>query len=143
MLPYVTRNLDDALATVASRSFYEDTRITPLSDATGDVLAWYVEDGSYILDTDEVTWTYEKGICDGPETEKSRLMETYEFFSTAEHVRYHLPNSVEHLEDGTSSVVFAYAIVDLDPDDPDFDTDPDLADNTVGWALMALALDAD
>lgn len=142
MLPYVTRDLDEALATVASRSFYEDTLITPLRDATGDVRAWYVEDGSNILSSDDVTWTYEKGISTGPETEKSRLMETYEIFMTAAHIRYNMAESVEHLEDGTSSVVFAYAIVDLDPDEPDFDPDHDLADNTVGWALLALALDA-
>lgn len=141
MLPYVTRDLDEALATVASRSFYEDTMVTPLRDARGDVFAWYVEDGTNILSTDDVTWTYAGGICDGPETEKSRLMASYEIFTTAAHVRYHLTESVEHLEDGTSSVVFAYAVVDTDPDDPDFDPD-DLADNTAGWTLLALALDA-
>lgn len=143
-LPFTTANLDEALQAVADRSFYEPTLITPLSaaphDPRNEVVAWLVDEGTNILPADEVTWTYANGIADGPETEKSRLFEAYETFATAEHVRYNMGESVEHLESGTSAVVFAYAVVNVDVDDPAHESG-DTADNVAGWALLALALD--
>ena len=144
-LPTVVRTLDDALQIVADRSFYEDTRITPLvhADDTSMIEA-YLVDVDHLHQSEDWEWSYDKGIHDTDSvSECSRLFEPSEFLSCAAHVRYNMADAVELLESGTSSVGFAYVIVrDADViwnDDTQayYDADGELADDIAGWALVA------
>ena len=140
--------LDEALAEVARRSFYEDVTVYPVLDPrNGNVLGYVWEDDCNMIPTDEIGWTYADGVERGPETDWSRLMEPCEFFATAGHVRYHLSRAVADLEEG-KPVTFAYGTVtdtslSFDEDTQTyFDADGNLcADDFVGWVLLALTLD--
>ena len=134
----VITDLSGALRRVARASFYEDLQVTPLG---GD--RYRVEDTTANEQRDDWHWSYEKGIHDGDSVaEHSRLMESYEYFDTSEHIRYHMDESIEALKNG-KTVVFAYAIVnDLDVfwDDEKqehFDEDGHPADDIAGWILTA------
>lgn len=135
----VITDLNGALRRVARASFGEDLQITPI----GEEDRFRVEDTTANEQVDDWLWTYEKGIHDGDSVaEHTRLMEHYEHFDASEHIRYHLPESVEALKNG-KTVVFAYAIVyDLDVfwDDKKqehFDEDGQPADDIAGWILTA------
>lgn len=141
-LPFLTFDLEVALQAVANRSFYEDTTISPLlsvvdagrvGDASSVVGYWVTAQGAEIS-TDEVLWTYAGGITGGLPGESSRLHDAAEFYDNSDHVRYNLSESVEMLEHGQAAVSFAYVVVTMSPDDPDYEDD---ADNIVGWALQA------
>lgn len=144
-LPAIVRTLDDALQIVADRSFYEDTRITPLvhADDTSMIEA-YLVDVDHLHPSEEWEWSYERGLHDTDSvSECSRLFEPSEFLSRAAHVRHNMADAVERLEAGTSSVAFAYVIVrDADViwnEDTQayYDADGELADDIAGWALVA------
>lgn len=134
--------LDEALTDIAGRSFYEGAKVVPNEDGT-----FTVSDESNPHD-DNMYWTYSNGL----ETEygvidNSRVMEPYEFFATAQHIRRNLSGAVSTLEAG-KAVQFHYVIVDsycdLGEDDANcelsysvLDEDVCLEDHTVGWALVA------
>lgn len=135
--------LDAALEAVARRSFYEDCVVIPIPHpVTEDVLGYLVENDSNVICTDDITWTYADGISRGSENEITRLMESYEFFDAAHHIRYNLSDAVEELESG-NPVWFAYAVVHdgsaIWDDDGQVcrDADGDEIDPYAGWCLMA------
>ena len=144
-LPAIVRTLDDALQIIADRSFYEDTRITPLVHADdASTVEAYLVDVDHLHQGDDWEWSYERGILDADSvSECSRLFEPSEFLSCAAHVRHNMADAVELLESGTSSVGFAYVIVsDSDviwneSDGNYYDADGELADDIAGWALVA------
>ena len=144
-LPAIVRTLNDALQIVADRSFYEDTRITPLVDVEdASMIEAYLVDVDHLHQSDEWEWSYARGIIDSDSvSECSRLFEPSEFLSCAAHVQYNMADAVERLESGTSSVGFAYVIVrDADVtfnelDGNYYDADGELADDIAGWALVA------
>lgn len=144
-LPAIVRTLDEALQIIADRSFYEDTRITPLVDVEdASMVEAYLVDVDHLHQGEEWEWSYERGILDADSvSECSRLFEPSEFLSCAAHVRHNMADAVERLESGTSSVGFAYVIV-RDSDviwneetQAYYDSDGDLADDLAGWALVA------
>ena len=129
-------SLDEALQQVANASFYEDRQITP--EAGG----YRVED-DYGMNTDDWQWSYDQGLMDTDSvSETSRLMEHYEQFTDAGHIRYNMPESVKALENG-QTVTFAYAVVRdadaiFDEETQEFyDTDGDPTDDIAGWILTA------
>ena len=135
-------SLDEALQQVANASFYEDKRITPETDGNGDIAGYRVED-DYGVNTNDWQWSYDQGLMDADSvSETSRLMEHYEQFANAEHIRYHMSESVKALENG-QTVTFAYAIVyDADAifDEKTqeyYDADGCLTDDIAGWILTA------
>lgn len=144
-MPAIVRTLDDALQIVADRSFYEDTRVTPLVHADdASMIEAYLVDEDHLRQSDDWEWSYERGILDADSvSEVSRLMDHCEHFATADHIRFHMADAVELLESGTSSVGFAYVIVrDSDviwneSDGNYYGADGELADEIAGWALVA------
>ena len=136
----VVTDLNGVLRRVARASFYEDLQVTPLK---GEEDRYRVEDTTANEQVDDWEWSYEGGIR-GLDTvsECTRLMETYEHFSTSEHIRYFMPESVEALKNG-KTVIFAYAVVtDRDAEWSEekqefYDADGYPADNVAGWILTA------
>lgn len=120
--------IDEALESVAKRSFYEDCKLTP-AIRDREIIT---EDDYHVAPADGVFWTYDDGIVDSDGkrfdvdcVEVSRCMEPCEFFATAEHIRYHMAESVEALEAG-KPVSFSYQVVNsLECGEP------------VGWCLIA------
>lgn len=95
--------LEQALAEVANRSFYEDCLVSPNGDGT------YTVYDALIDGTEE--WYYTDTDATGPDvSERSRIMESCESFTFASHIRYHMAGAVEALEDG-KAVEFGYALV--------------------------------
>ena len=123
-------SLDEALQQVANASFYEDLVVIPVDGG------FVVEDGySYLAEG----WEYTEMGLDGPDHfETTRLMESYESFDTAQHIRYNMPESVEALENG-QAVEFAYAVVmDLDIDWGDDELNEMYeGDEVAGWLLVS------
>ena len=144
-LSAIVRTLNEALQIVADRSFYEDTRITPLVDVEdASMIEAYLVDEDHLHQSDDWEWSYERGILDTDSvSECSRLFEPSEYLSCAAHVRHNMADAVELLESGTSSVGFAYVIVrDSDVTFNEetqayYDADGELADDIAGWALVA------
>lgn len=134
----IITDLTGALQLVARASFYEDLEVTPEGADR-----YRVEDTTANEQVDDWEWSYEKGIHDGDSVaEHSRLMELYESIDAPEHIRYHLPESVEALQNGRT-VIFAYAVV-YDQDvtwseelQQHFDSDGAPADDIAGWILTA------
>lgn len=144
-LPAIVRTLNEALQIVADRSFYEDTRITPLVDVEdASMIEAYLVDEDHLHQSADWEWSYERGILDADSvSECSRLFEPSEFLSCAAHIRFHMGEAVERLESGISSVGFACVIV-RDSDviwneetQAYYDAGGELADEIAGWALVA------
>lgn len=139
-------SLNEALAEIARRSFYEDAVVVPVVrvDALTDPVGYVVEDDPGTLNTDEWTWTYAGGVAHADSvSEISRLHDAAESYATADHIRHNLPESVAALESG-KRVTFGYAAVEDGDVDRDIDgnaVDPDtreLVDSLAGWILTAL-----
>lgn len=144
MTLYLT--LDEALQDVASRSFYEDCKVTPLLRAGSDRIEGYIVEDDTSHATDDWQWTYDDGIRGRDSvSEMSRLHDSYETYTHAEHIRYNMGESVEALENGIP-VTFAYAIVDdadVTTDDLGNGTDKDghPAESVAGWIMVAIIWD--
>lgn len=127
--------LTEMLKDIARRSFYEDVIISR------DERDSYVIEDDYNALVEDATWTYEGGIVVPGATGHSGLMETYEFFSTAAQIEYHVPGAVAALGRG-DSVSFSYVAVRDDSiiwneaSDTYLDNDGDIVDDViVGWTL--------
>ena len=138
--------LDEALAEIARRSFYEDAAVVPVVrvDAPFGPIGYIVEDDRGTLYTEEWSWTHAGGVADiDSVSEVSRLHDGAECYVTAEHVRCNMPESVAALEMG-KRVTFGYAAVtsaDVDHDEDGNPIDPttgELVDDIAGWILTAL-----
>ena len=121
--------LDKALEVVASRSFYEPTTIYPMTNVNTASVFYAVELDGFININLEVTYTDSIGLefsDDDDILDRSRAMETYEMFTTADHIRYHMGDAIEALEED-KAVEFSYhEIVDMDD-----------MDHLCGWVLVA------
>ena len=122
--------LDKALEVVASRSFYEPTTIYPMTNESTSNVFYAVELDGYINNNLEITYTDSIGVeysDNGNDIlDRSRAMEPYEMFTTADHIRYHMGDAIEALEED-KAVEFSYhEIVDMDD-----------MDNPCGWMLVA------
>lgn len=129
--------LDEALADIAERSFYDDAVVTPEIDGTYSVEQHVTGFG------DTVYWTYEGGMQGLDEAlDHSRVHESYETYTNSGHIRYNLSVAVAELEEG-NPVGFTYVIVDNEDSecgDPDGSCDAlgeCFCEQTVGWALIA------
>lgn len=130
--------LEEALQAIAETSFYEDRQITPLGDGK------YTVESTYTEGSDDWYWSYSDGL-EGPKvSERSRLHESYESYSEAQHIRYNLPETVAKLEAGTHTADFAYAIAhDNDPCNEICDDGNCMCDGLAGWLLIAQAYEID
>ena len=120
--------LDKALEVVASRSFYEPTTIYPMTNESTANVFYAVELDGSINNNLEVTYTDSTGLelSDDAILDRSRAMEPYEMFTTADHIRYHIGYAIKALKDG-KAVEFSYHdIVDMDD-----------MDHLCGWMLVA------
>lgn len=130
--------LEEALQAIAEASFYENKRITPLGAGR------YAVEETHTEGWEEWYWNYADGL-DGPRvSEHSRLHETYEHYSEAQHIRYNLPETVAKLEAGTHLAEFAYTIVyELDCDGScGLETECD-CDQVAGWIIIAQTYEID
>lgn len=127
--------LDLALGDIAARSFYEAADVIPNYDGTYTVRDSFDYDGA-----DEITWTYHDGIDAGSAAlDYSRVMESYESFDRAEHIRVNLKGAVSALETEGRAVHFEYQTVNGVPTTPEdiADDEAGLYDAVIGWALLA------
>jgi len=121
--------LDEALADIAGRSFYESARVSKVAEG------YTVED--WPTDVDEyVAWAYETGAQVGDVLDHSRTHEAYERYETAGHIRYNLPVAVETIEEGIP-VGFTYAVAEAECLDEVEEGDQCGEDHTAGWVLIA------
>lgn len=138
------KTLDEALADIARRSFYEDARVVPIVNVdTGEPVGYLVEDTTTHA-TDDWEWTYEDGVRDRDSvSETSRLHDAYETYKYEEHVRYNMPDAVDALERGIA-VDFAYAVVRdanavYDDESGEYvDEDGEPTDEYAGWIAVAI-----
>lgn len=136
-LDRVLMSLDAALQRVAEASFYEDKLIRPAGFGL-----YTVEDTNAHM-SDDWVWDHEHGLLDWDSvSETSGLMDPYERFDRSAHIRYHMPDAIEALQDG-HDVEFAYAAVDHEYSTFEHDEDvcpgPEecTCDTIVGWILCA------
>lgn len=115
--------LNEALEDITNRSFYEGAVVSP-------------ENGAYVVEDDinpgesSVAWSRGTGMDLAENVlDNSRVHASFEYYSTAGHIRYNLADAVEALENG-ETVAFHYVFVDDVAGD--FEDDPN-----VGWALLA------
>lgn len=125
--------IDEALADIAGRSFYESALVHKVDGG-------YAVNDHYTGVDELLPWSYEDGLTlpDGV-LDHSRLHESYETYTEAGHVRYNLPGAVEAIENG-EAVGFTYVIGEAEcEDDPDGTLYPDGCpfDHAAGWALIA------
>ena len=129
--------LDEALADIAGRSFYENARVQREGDA------WRVDDWSTGVD-ETLPWSYERGIelPGGVDVlDHSRTHEAYETYTDAGHIRYNLADAVAALEAGTA-VGFTYIVAEAECEDmADDEREAGMyecgGDHAAGWALIA------
>lgn len=135
--------LNDALANIARRSFYEDATVIPLRGGR-----YRVTDADRCADgaSDGVGWTYADGLdvsTIGGIVDHSRLHDAAEIYDDARHVRRNLPATVEALKRG-EPVTFAYVVAhddDATHDDASgdyVDSDGESTDGIAGWLLVAV-----
>ena len=134
------KTLDEALADIARRSFYEDAVIRPVTTANyrDFPLGYVVEDDYGTIDTESLTWTYDDGINPSGRLDEYRtqLMDPCQTFRYPENIRIYLPEVEEALTEG-KTVHVAYAPVE----DEDAGINEYGEIEYAGWGLIARIVD--
>lgn len=134
-------SIEEVLAEIADRSFYEDCTITPEGGA------YLIEESPVSFADEQATWEYETGLTIATEvTAHSGLQDSYVSFTVDRHIDYNMPEIRQLLESG-HAITVGYGIAYFDPFKVEHDTGCEFGGDTdndcycdlvAGWYLAVI-----